>query len=119
MNVSDCTESLLGVGEVSGRPQGIGETFESSTRRSARMDSAKRVSRDLSVEATTLSSAAPGRLHSASLVTSGNVGFGARRCVMVVNPRHHLEPRSEAVFGDPEPLCRAVEVGICQRFVSA
>ena len=35
-----------------------------------------------------LSSAAPGRLHSASSVTSNNVGVVARRCVMVLNPRH-------------------------------
>jgi len=46
-------------------------------------------SRDFTAEAPTLSSAVPGRLHSASPVTSSNVGFEARRCSMVVNPRHH------------------------------
>jgi len=51
--------------------------------------SSSRVSRDLNVEATILSSAAPGRLHSARPVTSGFIGLVARRCTMVVNPRHH------------------------------
>ena len=55
--------------------------------------SGSRVSRDLNVEATILSSAAPGRLHSARPVTSGFIGLVARRCTMVVNPRHHLNQR--------------------------
>lgn len=52
------------------------------------------VSRDFTAEAPTSSSAAPGRLHTASPVTSRNVGFVARRCVLVLNPRLQVIRRS-------------------------
>ena len=51
--------------------------------------SAHRISRASNSDATKLSNTAPGRLHSASPVTSSNGEFEARRFVMVVNPRHH------------------------------
>jgi hypothetical protein len=54
-----------------------------------RTGSAHRISRDSNSDATKLSNTTPGLLHSASPVTSSNGEFEARRCVMVVNPRHH------------------------------
>jgi hypothetical protein len=66
----------------------IGDTSH-RTRRFVSVRWAPPVSRDFNLEAAELSSAAPGRLHSASPVTSSDVGFEARRCTMVVNPRHY------------------------------
>jgi hypothetical protein len=48
------------------------------------------VSRDFNVAPTTLSSTTPGRLHRAGAVNSRNVGLVARRCGMVLNPRHDV-----------------------------
>jgi len=51
----------------------------------------------------TLSSAAPGPLHRASAGTSGNVGFEAHRCVMVVNPRHQQVFTKVTLEQQPSP----------------
>jgi hypothetical protein len=59
------------------------------TRRSYQDRQQQRISRDFNAEPMILSSAAPGRLPSASSVTSRNAGFEAQSCPMVVNPRHH------------------------------
>jgi hypothetical protein len=74
-----------------------GTTFGANAKVSPGPGNNGRVSRDLNVEATILSSAAPGRLHSARPVTSDFVGLVARRCTMVVNPRHSRNRRSGPV----------------------
>ena len=65
---------------------GFARSFESSSGIEPEGRSGLGVSRDPDGGSPILSSAAPGRLHSASSVTSNNVGVVARRCVMVLTP---------------------------------
>jgi hypothetical protein len=82
VNAGDCTEYWLGVGWVSGRPQGTGQDYlRVGTLKVTRSDGRSEFLGTSTWKWADLSSAAAGRLHRADAMTSNFVGFGARTAV--------------------------------------